>query len=100
LAVIFNQVIQTGEQTVINQADYLTNFGLNTLGITAGELWNYLYQDVIAKTMPPDLATTLDYILKEGTLATRIFKASQQQSLETIYRQLCQCLAKGILFEP
>jgi len=107
LADLFEKVIVSGEETVIESADYLRFFGIHEAGrITVGELWQEL-----ASACGQELAQAgteiegaVDSILGHGPLARRILKAAgpvpSGERLKEVYRELAGCLAQGRLFLP
>jgi len=91
------------DHAVIEDADYLALLGFSGDCCEAHELWKHLYAECAAD---PLLAETdrlpIDTILSRGPLARRITRALgvgfNRPQLDTVYRELCNCLADGRLF--
>ncbi|MHB8150266.1 MAG: carboxylate-amine ligase [Desulfobulbia bacterium] len=105
LAEIFVGTINNGEETVLDNRDYLALFGREgNAAMTAGELW----QDLAAECTPELAAAgytiqqTVETILAQGPLSRRIIKAlgakPDRERFREVYRELGQCLAQGRLF--
>lgn len=95
--------IRDGEAACISDRRYLAAFGLVGLSCCrAGQLWQHLVETLDDGNDPAlhDARQALSLILRQGTLARRILRTLEQGALlETIYRSLAECLAKGHLFE-
>lgn len=102
LAAILHDCIRNGELTVLDNATYLRLLGFPSQRCTAQELWQYLVE-----RMPEDDArlwrAPLQTILRQGPLARRILRAIDEEyshaKLHAVYRQLCECLHEGRMFE-
>lgn len=105
LAAILHDCIRDAELAVLDNADYLRLLGFPGRRCSAGELWQHLVQQ-----MPEDGADSaqrwrapLQTILRHGPLARRILRAvgseCSRMRLEAVYRQLCDCLQEGRMFE-
>lgn len=94
LASLFVDCAKNGEATHIANLDYLRLFGASQ-PMTAGELWRHILKD---SSSDP----SLDVILNQGTLASRILRAYHKnptsENLHQIYRQLMECLIHGKMF--
>lgn len=95
-----------GEQTIVDQPDYLAIWGLDRPA-KAGELWHHvLAQTARYRTaVEPAMASALQTILEQGPLARRILRAvgvrPDRERLRAVYSRLCDCLATGDVFrEP
>jgi gamma-glutamyl:cysteine ligase YbdK (ATP-grasp superfamily) len=97
LAAIFLNTIREAEQAVIDDPAYLAQFGMQAGRATAGELWRHLIGQVGGS---PANDEGLQTILDRGPLARRIAHAlaNDVSRLETVYRELCDCLAEGRMF--
>ena len=105
LADIFVGTVRDGEQTVLNNRDYLALFGRgDKAAMTVGELWQEL-----AAECGPELAAaghgiqqTVNAILAQGPLARRIMRAlgakPDRERFREVYRELGKCLVQGRLF--
>jgi gamma-glutamyl:cysteine ligase YbdK (ATP-grasp superfamily) len=97
---LLSETIERAEQAIVNNADYLRAFGLKERSYSAGKWW----REVLAGTLPvsaPEQAS-LEMILNQGSLASRILRATgkrpSRERLRAVYRELCGCLAQGRLF--
>lgn len=102
LVAIFDQTILTGQSTLIDNAEYLSLFGIEK-ATTANELWKYLFNKISSSAQVMEKwKPELEIILTEGTLAERIVRAlgadTSADSIKKIYRQLCGCLAQNKMF--
>lgn len=99
LAGILIATIRDAEQTDIDDAAYLAQFGLTAPSMSAGELWRHLIAEVSG---PAATDTALQTILGQGPLSRRIERAldGDLSRLESVYRELCDCLAEGRMFQP
>ncbi|QDV71220.1 Carboxylate-amine ligase YbdK [Rosistilla carotiformis] len=103
LSSLLDRVSADVESTVIDDADYLRQFGVVDRSVTAGELWRHLI-DVGAEheLLIGDVKNELRVILREGCLATRIARAigddMRQERLSEVYRSLSDCLTAGRAF--
>lgn len=99
---ILDPIIKNGENTVIQNLDYLRLFNREK-STTAGDLWRILFQEV-SSIIPSEFHEALHVILEEGTLSTRILKAigptDDEKIMLEVYTALGACLAKNELFRP
>lgn len=99
---ILNTTIKDAETTVISNLDYLQLFKVSN-SIAVQELWQYLFE-LTKKDIHESHHEALSYMLKEGTLATRILKAMNNNFSEThmtsVYKHLADCLNKNKMFKP
>lgn len=102
LFVILNRVIKEAENALIVNADYLEALGLRG-EMTVCEIWHFLYKKVKGNLELEHLES-IEILLKEGSLSTRILKAldpqASRESITQIYAQLQQCLEQNKLFVP
>lgn len=104
LVKIMHDCIRDAEQAVIDNAEYLRLLGFPDTDCTAGILWRHL----IESEMPVEpwqgksCREALQTILREGPLARRILNAIgsdfSRRRLETVYRELCDCLDEDRMF--
>jgi carboxylate-amine ligase len=95
LAALFLGTLRDAERTRIQDAAYLSLFGVGE-PCTAGELWRHL-----ATSLLPRRPVALDVILEHGPLARRILAALDAgRRLEDVYRDLCDCLHAGTPYVP
>ncbi|MCP5515975.1 MAG: glutamate--cysteine ligase [Verrucomicrobiales bacterium] len=107
LAALLIDAIHRGEQAPIPEPDYRALFGLTAKSAAnVGDLWRHLADELWPAGSPEagQWRPILDVILEHGPLARRILKATgpapARDALEGVYRQLCDCLAEGRLFDP
>lgn len=99
---ILNAVIKDAESFKISNMEYLDMFGiLNPLSVQ--NIWTHLYQ--LAKpNINKSYQEVIEFILKEGTLATRILKAVgsdySEKNIQKVYSKLAICLQENRLFIP
>lgn len=105
LADIMGACIQDGQEAFIEDGAYLALLGFPERACAAGELWRHLCE-ATADASPPagrGWRKLLSLILEQGPLARRILQAVggdfSRARLEEVYRDLCDCLAEGRMFE-
>lgn len=93
------------EKAEISDPRYLRLFGSDKTALSAGQLWQHLYDAV----KDSDLFTTehhetLALMFRHGPLGRRILKALPQPftkaDLKSVYGKLCDCLESNELFLP
>lgn len=105
LAAILLDVIRAADTAVIRDRGYLALFGFPEKHCQARELWQHVLEDIPAATTDADgdWRSVIAFILREGCLARRIAQAvgsgKRRSHVRECYRQLCDCLAGGALFE-
>lgn len=105
LAEIFLNVIEQGQDTLIENASFLWVFGLDQTRCTARELWQHLWQEVgREQAFPAAVTQVMEVLLKQGNLSERILAATGRDpdaaAITAVYRQLAACLAAGTMFVP
>ncbi len=106
LAEMLMATTRDAEQATLENPQYLAQFGFPGSKCSAQELWQYLRETTLPpqpteNEPPPDGQDPLDVILKYGPLSRRITTALGQDPdsrLESVYRELCHCLAEGRVF--
>ncbi|MGW8161216.1 MAG: glutamate-cysteine ligase family protein, partial [Desulfobulbales bacterium] len=99
---ILTDTVREAETAVISDRDYLHSFGVSGRSdMTAAELWSYLAGEI---NIENELADTLQSIVKNGSLASRILKSLSgkitKPNLGRVYRELADCLKENRLFLP
>jgi len=102
---IFNDCIKHAENAVIENQAYLGVFGMTAKSATTRALWKHILRKVRSKY--PELinpwSETLEHIITQGTLATRILKSLggiySAENITMIYQELADCLANNEMFE-
>jgi gamma-glutamyl:cysteine ligase YbdK (ATP-grasp superfamily) len=97
LARVFLATVQDAEQAVIADRDYLAALGMHRGEATVHEVWRSLAQQVTPTHAAS--APALEVILHHGPLARRILRRLggnvARPRLDTLYRELCDCLAEN-----
>ena len=98
---ILDRVIKDAEETLVQNERYLNIYDL--MGkVTVNEIWEKLYERVKDK-ISSDHRSTLEYILQNGSLSSRILRSVGEEPSEEVilktYRQLADCLQENRLFE-
>ncbi|MCE9605939.1 MAG: glutamate--cysteine ligase [Planctomycetia bacterium] len=104
---ILDAVTRDGEQAVIQDLEFLRQFGLETSApTTAGALWRHLIDDLVRHDAPRDVEPFREawhLLLEQGPLARRILRGwdthRSRERLVEIYRKLGECLAEGRLYQ-
>ena len=100
LAALLARCIDGGERAIIDDPAYLRLFGYRAPRCRAGELWAHVVEECLSEVCrQPSLAQAVQVLLDQGPLARRILRCLEGQALpaalESVYRRLCQCLARG-----
>lgn len=91
--------LRTGENTMITDSDFLAVFSMFK-PISYKDLFSFLLEKIPRSPSNEDMFTTMQQFLKLGTLSTRILnKVKSDKSIDSIYRELCNCLQEGVFFE-
>ena len=97
-----NDAIKQGEESIIEDEDYLKLFNLKS-STSVKDVWNHLYQTVKPKVHKSH-HQAIELILEQGTLATRLLKAVGNDTSEahiiSVYRDMQMCLKTNELFQP
>jgi gamma-glutamyl:cysteine ligase YbdK (ATP-grasp superfamily) len=103
LAAILAKTTALAEDAVIDDTDYLRNFGIIQGTMRAGDLWKRIFE-AVKSSISQASAVTLVKILERGTLSTSLYKAlGEDPGHELIvyeYARLAECLAQNTLYEP
>lgn len=104
LATILDQCAQRAHDTIVDNRDYLSVFGINQPSAMAGEIWKHIFDRLVKQgngaleKWKPELGI----IFTEGTLAGRILKrlgeTPPRDAIMTTYRQLADCLSQNKMF--
>lgn len=99
---IFNEVVKNAEHASVKNLYFLNLFDLAEES-TAGEIWKKLYNRVEDRISEKH-RLTLGFLLKNGSLSTRILKALgndlSKENIEKVYSNLGRCLEENKLFQP
>lgn len=104
LAAILLGCIGDADRAIVDNAAYLEVMGFPRARCEARELWQHLFDSCAADPLllAADKAV-IETILDQGPLARRILRAVGKNfdhpRLLGVYRELCDCLASGRLFE-
>jgi len=102
LAQMFQKAANFADQAYIQDPDYLSYFDFPGERASAGELWAHLFE---AQTFEEPWHSAIAAQLEKGPLARRILnrfenkKRPPREAMTAVYRELCDCLAEGRLFE-
>ena len=100
LFAILNNAIINGENTEILNLDYLQLFGIKE-NCTMQQLWQHLF-NLVKNEISLEYQKAIEIILTQGTLATRISNALQddfsKEDLLKTYEKLANCLQNNELF--
>ncbi len=92
--------IRDGERARVSATDLLEAFGWGGPGMTAGDIWRALLEQVLPVDAP--WCSALDRMVSAGTLATRITRAlgpdPTRDAMRGVYAELADCLQEGRLF--
>jgi gamma-glutamyl:cysteine ligase YbdK (ATP-grasp superfamily) len=101
LAEILENTIQSGQDVVITNSDYLEAFKFQGKSASVTELWKHIIEQLIASGCDPlnKWRNEINVILKQGTLSQRIVKTlagdHSKENILSVYRQLSRCLAQN-----
>lgn len=98
--------INDADAALVTDAAILRQFGLSADPLKAADLWRHII-DEMADASPQLISDSslqaMKFILDRGPLARRILHRLDDNvtrtSLKGVYRDLCDCLARGELFE-
>ena len=97
---LLNPTIKDAETYEVSNTEYLKLFGLQKV-TTVKNIWNHLYE-LTKENIHASHYEALDIILTQGTLATRIVHAVQDdysvENIKKVYAKLANWLAENILF--
>lgn len=99
---IFDEVIKNAENTLITNERYLAIFDLNKSSDVNG-IWKRLYE-LVKPNLDKSHQKYIEFILQNGSLASRILKALRSDFSETniikVYTRLWKCLENNQMFRP
>jgi carboxylate-amine ligase len=104
LAQIFDQAIVEAQDTVLDNEEYLTLFGLQAKSALASELWRHIFDQLIKNGNMPlkKIEKDLQIIFENGTLAQRIIRSigndRSKENVVQVYRRLSDCLSRNEMF--
>jgi len=97
---ILNNVIKDGEETTIKNLEYLDVFKIEDEA-TVQQIWNTIY-NFVKLNIHPEYRKTLEIILKQGSLSSRILRAIdgnfEPKNIVVVYQKLADCLKENTLF--
>jgi gamma-glutamyl:cysteine ligase YbdK (ATP-grasp superfamily) len=104
LARLLRHCIRDGLRAAIDDAAYLALLGYPGSHCTAADLWAHLVDRLPQADGVAFWQTPLKTILEQGTLSRRILRAlgegATRARIDAVYRELCDCLAQGVMFLP
>lgn len=102
---IYQQTIKDGQSAIIDNAEYLSVFGINEKKLSAGNLWKILISKVI-QYFPEELlpwSPQLNTIIKKGNLSQRILAVLNDvyttENIRLVYNELSENLVNNEMFE-
>lgn len=96
LSNLFQQTIKNGFNHKINNEIFLAQLSIEyKQGLSVKAIWENLISRL---SLPPTFQEVINTILSSGNLSDRLLHASKNRSLESIYHELCDCLAENRLF--
>lgn len=99
---IFDEVIKDAENTLITNTRYLAIFDLHKES-DVRKIWKRLYE-LVGNRLTPDHQKHIEFILQNGSLATRILKALRnefsEENIIAVYSKLGNCLNTNRMFRP
>ncbi|MBT8295113.1 MAG: glutamate--cysteine ligase [Gramella sp.] len=102
LFLIFDDVITSAENTLITDKKYLAIFDI-TKEVDVKTIWKKLYE-LVGDKMSADHQKHIEFILQNGSLATRILKAIRNDfshnQISKVYQRLAECLQENRMFRP
>lgn len=97
---IFNVVIVDAENTVVKNAEFADIFDLEA-GVTGKEIWSRIYA-LVKENISEKHQKNIEFLLKNGSLSTRILKAlgekPSEEEILAVYRELGRCLEENRFF--
>lgn len=100
---LFLRVIKTGGETVVDDPGYLRLFGLPEKAVPVAEIWRSLLSRCGERIEAP-ARRTLDFILGEGCLSSRILRGlkgdCRRENISNLYRRLADSLKQNSLYLP
>lgn len=101
LAQIFTQSILNGEDNVILDQDFLHIIQYPEKSGKVRDIWSFLLEN--AAGIGKEEKKVIEYIIKNGTLASRILKSTgnnpTKEGLKSVYTKIADCLDRNQLFE-
>ncbi|MGA8855468.1 MAG: glutamate-cysteine ligase family protein [Christiangramia sp.] len=99
---IFDEVIKDAENTLISNSRYLAIFDLHKKS-EVKKIWKNLY-DRVKEKLNTDQKNHIEFILQNGSLATRILKALRndfsEENIHKVYSRLADSLYENRMFRP
>ena len=106
LAALFEEGVRLGPAARVSDPAFARALGWTRAGApTLGELWRELVARAVVPhpRTTPELLAPLEHVLGRGTLSERLQRAlgpaPDRSRLARVYRELCECLRAGRLFD-
>lgn len=100
---LFLRTIKTGGETLVTDSRYLRLFELNAKAMPVSEIWQTLFARC-SGMFASKTRQTLELILREGCLASRIIRGLQgdyrRENMREQYRRLADSLQQNSLYLP
>jgi gamma-glutamyl:cysteine ligase YbdK (ATP-grasp superfamily) len=104
LAQLLEKTVESAQDAIIDNTEYLQAFGMEETSAKAGELWQHILNRILYTGNSPleKWRNELDIILNEGTLSHRILRRLEgnysRENIITVFKQLSGCLAQNKMF--
>ncbi|TBW29149.1 glutamate-cysteine ligase family protein [Gramella sp. KN1008] len=99
---IFDEVIRDAENTLVTNTTYLAIFDLDKAS-DVKTIWKRLFS-LVAENLSENHRKHIEFILQNGSLATRILKALRndfsEENIIKVYSRLGECLRDNRMFRP
>jgi carboxylate-amine ligase len=102
---ILQHTMKDAENAIINNAEFLSVFGIKQDKMKANDLWRHIFNEALLY-YPDEInpwSKELNSLLEKGTLATRIMKAidgiNTPENIRLVYQELGDCLSNDEMFE-
>jgi gamma-glutamyl:cysteine ligase YbdK (ATP-grasp superfamily) len=101
LVSIFHECVQHGDQTIIENSDYLKILNIDSPA-KGKEIWGRLFDVLFSAQEKNDHESFIREYNSNGTLSSRILKAAGEnpdaKSITKVYHELSRCLAENKVF--
>lgn len=98
---IFNEVIIAAEASIIQNAAFADIFDLQP-GSSVKDIWRRIYS-LVKENISEKHRNSIEFLLKNGSLSTRILKSLEEDPSEEeiirLYQELANCLEENRFFE-
>lgn len=100
--ILFDSIRQA-DSSRIEDAEYLSFFGIQSSSASTGQVWKRLFDSGLTDSISREYRKSLQTIMEKGPLSKRIVRSLGEsftsEKLAAVYRKLCDCLDSGVLFD-